>query len=455
MFTFCSCSTSDDSRSLKKSTQTTENIENNEDAPEYKYIGDYEQEPVYNKLKQIETCKDPETLCKILNELYGETFTYIKMEYRENGYASPYNDFICTAIPLYNAYLCRAPITTDTYLFFEPYSEEPSFVMDCDGTYIVSKYEIKNFDDGTHAHSVSSWIITDLFMCLHGYIDEDTEGKNLLRDSVRYMDYYLEFENLVVDKLETDSGNTNNTDGLKASIDILSLDITGPTMHELNVKYQIKNVSDKQGVVYLTCSGHAYQGELHFNDENFKNDYRENGCFDYDIYYGGNEKPVTFTIFYGYGKFDPYKGWDNECKTTITLLFTEDYGKISSNTISQDEIYPLYFDGKYVGAWTKHESKDLIEIDGNSKSIPFSKNNTFHSQTGDVVTVKLSNGKPLFTVNGIYIGAPSDTYEHNGVVYYNLNYDDYFSINRYPNDEYIRVQNAWALMSDGDISLYP
>ena len=447
-------------------TETTDNISTSElgnqesevTTPKYQYVGEYEQEPVYHKLKQIENCTDPDTLCRMLWEIYGEEFTYIKLEYDAEAmtYKEPYADVICTAIPFYNGDLYRDPISSDTYLFFMGYSEEPSFVMDCDGTYIVRKYEIKNFDDGTHAQSISSWIITDLFMCLHEYIDEDAEQKAFMRDAVRYMDWYLSFENIVIDSLNGNNGNINHTESLRASIDILSVEITGPTMHELNVKYQIKNISEERGVVYLTCSGHAYQDELHFNDKNFKNDYRQDGYFDYNVYYGGGEKPTTFTIFYGYGEFDPYEGWDNECMTTITLLYTEDYGEISSNTIPSDEIYPLYFEGEYVGAWTLHESRDLIETDGNSTAEPFEKNNTFTSDKGFIISVEVADGTPLFTINGAYVGAPNDVFEYDGVLYYDFWYnDEHISINRYPNDEYLRLQDAWSLVGDGDIYLYP
>lgn len=452
------CGNNNTSSEPTESNNVSTEQENVETTPKHRYIGEYEQEPVYQKLKEIETCKDPDALCQLLAEVYTEEFTYIKLEYNPNelAYEEPYSDFICTAIPLYNGDLYRVPIFSDTYLFFMGYSEEPSFVMDCDGTYIVSKYEIKNFDDGTHAHSISSWIITDLFMCLHEYIDEDAEQKAFMRDAVRYMDWYLSFENLVVGSLDNNTGSITHTESLSPSIDILSVEITGPTMHELNVKYQIKNISEERGVVYLTCSAHAYQDELHFNDENFKNDYREGGSFDYDVYYGGNEKPTTFTIFYGYGEFDPYEGWDNECMTTITLLYTEDYGEISSSTIPSDEIYPLYFEGKYVGAWTLHESRDLIEIGGNSTSAPFEKHNTFTSDKGFVVSVEIVDGIPMFTINGAYVGAPSDTYEYDGVVSYDFWYNNEpIFIDRYPNDEYIRVQYAFSLIGEGDVYMYP
>ena len=439
---------------------------NNDTAPRKQYVGEYEKEPVYQKLMDIETCKDPDALCQKLFELYGKEFSYVKMVHKSTkdpeanefaGYEPPYEAYICNSIAMYDTAspLFKAPISTDTYLFFMAGNEEPSFIMDCDATYIVRSCESKNYDDGTHVYSINSWVMSDLFMCLHGYIDEDEEEKNYMREAVRYMDWYLAFENLVVDSLNEEDGNITKTESLSPSIEILSVEIEGPTMHELNVKYKIKNISNSRGVVYLTCSGHAYQGVLHFNDGNFKNDYREDGCFEYDVYYGGTERPVTFTIFYGYGEFDAYKGWDNEQMTTITFLFSEDYGEISSSTISVNEIYPLYFESKYVGAWTIHESQDLIEINGNSTSVPFAKNNTFRSENGDVVSVELSDGKPQFTINSVYVGAPTDFYEYDGRISYDLLYNEYFSICRYPNDEYIRIQNAWSLLGEGDVYLYP
>jgi len=113
----------------------------------------------------------------------------------------------------------KAPLSSDTYMFFKHNHEAPSFMMDSDATYIVASYKIHNFDDGTHAHVVSARVISDLFMCLHGYIDATTEAKNFFCDSVRYMDYYLEFENLIIDKLGENSGSISKTESLKTITD--------------------------------------------------------------------------------------------------------------------------------------------------------------------------------------------------------------------------------------------
>lgn len=198
------------------SASETESPENEETTPEHQYVGEYQQEPVYQKLMQIESCTDPDALCQILEELYNEEFSYIKLECKSTnnpeadeyaGYEAPYEDFLCSFFADYNTFLGKSFITSDTYLFFKGYSEEPSFIMDCDGTYIVRKYEIVNFDDGTHCHSVMGAIISDFFLSSHGYIDEDAEAKAFWREYVRSCDWYMSFESLIVDSLDDNTRN--------------------------------------------------------------------------------------------------------------------------------------------------------------------------------------------------------------------------------------------------------
>ena len=344
-------------------------------APHKQYVGNYSIEPVYQEIMRFEDCKDPDLLCEMLFDLYDKEFTYIEMSYTtydngSEGYASPYEEFLCQSTVLYNTLSekCNAPICSDTYLFFKEYEEEPSFMMDVNATYIVKSYEISNFDDGTHCHKVNGWVMSDLFMCLHKYLDVDEETNAYYSDAVRYMDFYLEFENLIIDHLGNNRGSIMKTESLSPSIDVLSVDIVGPSYDDLEVKYRINNISERRGVVHLTCSSHAYQDDLHFNDESFKDDTSEDGIYTYRINYGGNDIPVTFTIYYGYGEFDPYGGWEKEVSKTISLLyvdgvfFTETNGIISSDSIPEEEIHPLYFENTYVGAWTTYESGNLIEI---------------------------------------------------------------------------------------------
>lgn len=464
VFAFVSCTEKGNQQSSESSDENTIAIDTNTGPQKKRYTGNYHQEPVYKKLMEFENCKDPEVLSRLLFDLYGEEVTYIKLTYKNtedgkySGYEEPYDDFICSSIALYDTAhtLCKAPLKSDTYLFFRPYTEEPVFMMDCDASYIVSSYKINNYEDGTKSHSVSGWIISDLFMCLHGYIDAAPEEKNDLKDAVRYMDFYLDFENSVIENIGDKSGNITKAESLTPCVNVLSVDISESSMYKMNIKYEIKNISEKRGVVYLSCSGHAYQDELHFNDEKFKNDYRKDGRFDYDVHYTGRDFPVTLTIFYGYGDFDPYEGWDKEHTTTVTILYTEDYGKISSTTIPENEIFPLYFDGKYIGAWTTHISGDLIEIDANSASNPFEKHNRFKSEKGEEVLIEKVGEEPSVTVNGVLVGTPTDVFEDSGITYYSFEYNNSsFFINRYPNDEYIRLQGTWPSKKGEEAFLYP
>ena len=90
-----------------------------------------------------------------------------------------------------------------------------------------------------------------------------------------------------------------------------------------------------------------------------------------------------------------------------------------------------------------------------STSSPFSNHSFFSSGTGHSVSVEVSNGIPLFTIDDVYVGEPTDVFEYDGVVYYDLLYGEYFVINLYPNDEYIRVQNAFSIIGEGDVYMYP
>ncbi len=464
VFAFVSCTEKSNKQSSESVGENTTDIDTHNEPQKNKYTGNYHQEPVYKKLMEFENCKDPEVLCQLLFDLYGEEITYIKLTYINTddgkylGYEEPYDDFICTSIALYDTLnpLCKVPICSDTYLFFRPYTEEPIFMMDCDASYLVSSYKINNYEDGTRSHNISGWIISDLFMCLHGYTDAAPEEKNNFKEAVRYMDFYLDFENLVIESIGEETGNITKTESLTPCVNILSVDISDSSMYKMNIKYEIKNISEKRGVVYLSCSGHAYQDELHFNDEKFENDYRKDGSFDYDVHYAGRDFPVTLTIFYGYGDFDPYEGWDKEQTTTVTILYAEDYGKISSTTIPENEIFPLYFDGKYIGAWTTHISGDLIEIDTNSTSIPFEKHNKFKSEKGEEILIENVEGEPSITVNGVLVGTPTDMFEDSGITYYSFWYNNsIFFVNRYPNDEYIKLQGIWPGKKGEEAFLYP
>lgn len=174
-----------------------------------KYIGNYEDEPVYQKIIEIENCTDPDQLCQMLNNLYGEEFYFIKLEYEEwsdsdgnhAGYKKPYDNFVCSVTCLYNSYRMKPYISSDTFAFFKENNEFPTFIMDSEGSYLVGSYEIKTFNSGEHAHDIVAWVCSDLFMCLHEFIDADEESVSILQEAVLYLDFYIEFENLIIDTL--------------------------------------------------------------------------------------------------------------------------------------------------------------------------------------------------------------------------------------------------------------
>ena len=175
----------------KEEINEEKTIEDNTEKKEL-YVGDYANEPVYKVLSSIEKCTTPDELCEIVDSIYATEFNYICMSYKESdnqtkesllGYEAPYSDFTCFVYSYYdyNSPIVSLPVCKDTYLFFEKYSEVPAFIMTEDGTAIVSSYEIKNYEDGTSAKIIEGRVITDLFMCIHGYINEGESDREYLK----------------------------------------------------------------------------------------------------------------------------------------------------------------------------------------------------------------------------------------------------------------------------------
>jgi len=246
------------------------------------------------------------------------------------------------------------------------------------------------------------------------------------------------------------------TDGASASlgdvsIEILSVDYTGDPMYPLNVTYRINDVPTVRGCVYLSCDAHAYSTQMFFFDENHVNEYRPDGIYDYQVGWSGEGMTNYFNIYYGYGSFDPYVGWSNSSALKMYYRLVDDYGTISSETIPKDEIIPIYDGDQEIGAWTLHESGDLIEAGGNSTAAPFAKNTRFTSSTGHVVTVSSIDGVPRFSVDGVEIGSPrTDPIEMGtGALFYEIDAaNGTYTISRFPNDEYITVNVMGNMPSD-------
>ena len=469
-FLLCSCSSAKSEK--KYDTLKTEPMETSSSQPEsneHNYIGDFESDPVFIKLMEIESCTEPDSLCAILSELYDVDFNIVKLTHKTtndstaneySGYEEPYDDFICSSHTLYNPShpLSNIPISTDTYLFLQPRNETPLFIMDALGTYVVSDYDISQFDDGTHAHKVDSWVISDLYMCLHQFIDTDLETKNYLSEAVQYMDYYMDLEALVRDNLGGDiETQTPSLSSKKPNIEIISVEQQGVTSHDLIAKYRINNISNEPGVVVYTCTAHTFAESLNFNLDDFPNDFREDGYYEYDFSYSrGTDNISCLSIYYGYGDQSSSGSWEHNLFSYVYILYSEDYGTITSDTIPEDEIFPIYYEGEYIGAWTTHESADLYETHKNSDYIPFEQNNTFYSDSGDLVTVQLSGDIPQFTINGVYVGVPDETESLEDDMCYIIHYyDTYFFIIRTPHDKSIRIQGTHDIMSSTDVYLYP
>ena len=440
------------------------------------YVGDYASDPVYQEILKIESSTDPEEVCAILGNLYGEEFSYVKLERADSdeeeagmyvGYKEPYDDILCSSTGLFNTRLGNMPIYSDTYLFLRAYNETPAFVMDCDGTYIVSSYEIHQFDDGTSGKSISSWVMTDLFLSLHGFTDESEEDKAVMEEVVRTLDYYMELEELIradlgISDTDEDDSASASDDSTQihgdATIDILSVEYTGDPMYPLYVEYKINNIADSRGCVYLSCDAHAYSEQMFFNDENHVNEYRADGIYDYELGWMGEDAPNYFNIYYGYGTFDTSAGWSNSVGVKMFYRFVRDHGTITSNTIPEDEIHQIYDGDTVIGAWTLHPSGDLIEAGSDSSVAPFGINSAFTSPAGNTVGVTVEGDNLVFSVNGTTIGSPrSEPLEvgDNGLLYEVDADNGTYLFTRHAKDSHITVSVAGQLPDSLEGDYYP
>lgn len=261
---------------------------------------------------------------------------------------------------------------------------------------------------------------------------------------------------LILDMLNSSTGSEDIEE--PASIEILSVEYTGDLMFPLHITYKINNIKTVRGCVYLSCDAHAYSTQMFFYDENHVNEYKADGIYEYDVGWMGQGATNYFNIYYGYGTFDPYSGWTNGCSLKMYYRLTDDHGTISSEAIPDSEIHHLYSGNVEVGAWTLHESGDLIEINGASNSIPFSRINAFISNAGYTVFVELIDGVPHFTVDGTYIGAPRSAPIElgTGSLLYEIDTDNgTYTINRSLNDENISVAVMGNLPEALEGTYYP
>lgn len=171
-------------------------MKTNTKSPEY--FGDYKEDALYKEIIEIEKCTNPEQMVSILEGLYSETISYISLEYdaEKQSFKEPYDDFKFNVYSIYSKEKNKGNISTDSYAFFLEYTEFPVFIMDEAGSYLVSNYEIKTIEENNHIHYVDAWVLSDLYLCLHGYAN--CEGDILRRESyaniVKDMEYYTNLE---------------------------------------------------------------------------------------------------------------------------------------------------------------------------------------------------------------------------------------------------------------------
>lgn len=181
--------------------------------PEAKYVGDYENDGLYSKILEIESCTDPDKLTKILKDIYGENFVYTELEYDSKKDIFYSKDSQTPVLPVISAYYkMREDIKAKqtVYLFFQEFddgqgpvtSDIPTFIMDKYGSYLVEEYEYSTVEStGEEVIYITAWSTLDLYMCERAYIADDA-NKDLYSSWTNGMSFFLEFEYLTTDYLQ-------------------------------------------------------------------------------------------------------------------------------------------------------------------------------------------------------------------------------------------------------------
>lgn len=187
------------------------------------YVGDYENDEFYSKIMEIESCTDPDKLTKMLKDIYGENFVYTKLEnVAENRYRFPDNTDLPVFCSVHGVFKIRKDVFAkpDVYFVYKEFddgegkivSEEPTFMIDKYGSYLVDKYEyLTDESTGKEMLGVEAWSVLDLYMCQKGFIDNN-EMRLYLSQYVDKMDFFKEFEYLLNEYFNKDDTNNKNTE---------------------------------------------------------------------------------------------------------------------------------------------------------------------------------------------------------------------------------------------------
>ncbi len=175
------------------------------------YSGDFQNDPMYQKIISIEKCTDPKQLVLMLEDIYGEEITYIPLEFdnKTNEFKEPYEEFEFNVFSVYASHKNKGRVLSDAYAFFKQYHEAPVFIMDKDGAYLVGNYEVETTEENTYLHKVNAWATSDLFLCLNKYTNKSCQEEYAAM--VKTMDYYVDFEKTLAGKVENGNSLVNNT----------------------------------------------------------------------------------------------------------------------------------------------------------------------------------------------------------------------------------------------------
>lgn len=166
-----------------------------DEPPKHEYLSGYEEIIVYQEIEQIEQCTSPETLCQILSKIYEDEISYIELDAE-----TVKNEYMIQILAMYNVDLVKVPLTSRVFVFLRPYQETPVFIMDDEGSYPVSTYEIKTTEDGNSYSKLSAWRATDLFLCLHSFAkcEDNVDDRADLVTAVQALEWYMDFESRVI-----------------------------------------------------------------------------------------------------------------------------------------------------------------------------------------------------------------------------------------------------------------
>lgn len=270
MFSLTACGETSDSPSdvVKEIEVDTDNAPADstssiDEPPKHEYLSGYEDIIVYQEIKEIEQCTSPETLCQILSDIYEDEISYIELDAETVN-----NEYVIQVLAMYNVDLLKVPLTSRVFVFLRPYQETPVFIMDDDGSYPVSNYEIKTTEDGNSYSKLSAWHATDLFLCLHSFAkcEDNLDDRADYVTAVQALEWYMEFEARVILNTYRQNGTNEVFEQVAPSDERASwlypiMDGTLATRIDAFIE-KAKDITSGDGPIYDYEALYPYQDEI-------------------------------------------------------------------------------------------------------------------------------------------------------------------------------------------------